>query len=154
MHNKLNIDAAYYDESNSEATGAILRDFEGNFVDASVKYIPHVSSAPMAEAYAMEEGLALAASVGCNRIVAESDSSEVVQACKGEEVWLNDSSAIYADCINLVATGTVSFNHIVKEANKVAHELPRVCFLNKGSCNWVDEPLVYLGQAFEQCNMC
>jgi hypothetical protein len=45
----------------------------------------------MAEAYAMMEGLLLATSMGYNRIMVESNSTEVVQVCLVEDVWLNES---------------------------------------------------------------
>jgi hypothetical protein len=32
----------------------------------------------------------------------------------------------------------VSFKHCPMEANEVAHEVARVCFASKISCNWVD----------------
>ena len=36
--------------------------------------------------------------------------------------------------------GIVSFKHCPREENDVAHELARSCFIDKISCNWVDEP--------------
>ena len=48
---------------------------------------------------------------------------------------------LIADCIDLMALiGSVSFKHCPREANEVAHELARSCFIDKISCNWVDEP--------------
>jgi hypothetical protein len=38
------------------------------------------------------------------------------------------------------SVGIVSFSHVKREANKVAHVLAKECFLNNLSCNWVDEP--------------
>jgi ribonuclease HI len=104
-----------------------------------------MASASMAEAAALKEGLLLAISVGCNAIVAESDSLETIEACTGEQVWWNDSSAVYAaDCVDLASTiGSVSFKHIPSEANKVADDLAKFSYLNKESCNWVDEPRAF-----------
>jgi hypothetical protein len=96
-HIKLNVDAAYYEKTKSRAPGAILRDSHGSFVVASVKYIPYVLSAAMAEAYAIKESLF---------------PTEVVHACLGEDAWLNESSAFYAYCIDLVASiGSVSLSY-------------------------------------------
>jgi hypothetical protein len=106
-----------------------------------MKYIPHVVSASMAEAIAMKEGLCLAQRMGCNNLLAESDSTDIIEACSGEEAWWSESSAIFADCIDQVASiGTVSFAHCPREANKVAPGLAQECFSSKVSCNWVDEP--------------
>lgn len=119
----------------------MLRDFQGRFVADTTTYIPNVTSAAAADAVAMKEGLALANRFGCNDVVAESDSLEVIEACSGQEAWWGDSSAVFADCVDLAAQiGRVSFNHCRREANEVAHELARLCFVDIRSCNWVDEP--------------
>jgi ribonuclease HI len=80
---KLNVDASYHADIGTGAVGAILRDYQGNFIAASIKFIPHVSSASSAEAIVMKEGLALAIQMGCNNVQAESDSLEVFEACSG-----------------------------------------------------------------------
>jgi hypothetical protein len=86
----------------------------------------------MAESYAMKKGLALAMRMRCNRIVAESDSMEVVGACTGNEAWWSEPSAFYADCVDMAANiGEVSFCHVLREVNKVAHELAKDCFFGK-----------------------
>jgi ribonuclease HI len=77
------MNATFHDDLKAGATGAVLRNYKREFIVASTTYIPHVPSAIMAESYAMKEGLALAIRLGCNHIVAESDSTEVVEACNG-----------------------------------------------------------------------
>jgi hypothetical protein len=95
----------------------------------------------MAEAIAMKEGLALALRLGCNSVHAESDSSETIDACNGSESCWSEPTAIYADCIDLsTSIGSVSDSHISREANKAAHKLTRVGFLDKYNCNRDDEP--------------
>jgi hypothetical protein len=94
----------------------------------------------MAEAVAIKDGLELAYSIGCNRIVAESDSMETIEACTDESCWWNEYAAIYADCIDISSTiGSVSFSHCPREASEVAHEIAKFSILNNLSCNWVDE---------------
>jgi ribonuclease HI len=87
----------------------------------------------MAEAHAMKDGLALAATIGCNNIIAESDSTDVIQACNG------------ADCVDMaVSVGSVTFSHIARDANQVVHTLARESFIHNLSCTWVDEPPSFL----------
>jgi hypothetical protein len=101
--------------------------------------------ATMAEAEAMKEGLALANRIGCNVTIEESDSSETIEACQGEEVWWSEPAAIYADCIDLASSiGNVIFKFCLREANKTAHKLAKFGFLSKNSCNWDDEPPNFL----------
>jgi hypothetical protein len=46
----------------------------------------------MAEAIAMKEGIILANRLGCNSVIAESDSIETIDACKGGETWWTQSA--------------------------------------------------------------
>ena len=104
-------------------------------------YIPHVSTVMMAEAIAMKEGLALANRLGYNVVEAESDSTDVIEACKGGEIWWNEAAAIFADCVDYATSiGTVFFKHCPRETTEVAHTIARHSFNHKISCNWVDEP--------------
>ena len=138
---KLNVDASFLADICAGSAGAVLRDYHGNFIAGSCVFLPHVSTAEMAEALAMREGLSLANSVGCSAIIAEYDSMETIEACSGDEIWWNDSAAIFADCIDLVsAIGVVTFKHCPREANQVAHELARTSFCNNSTCRWLDDP--------------
>jgi hypothetical protein len=81
----LNLDAFFHEDSCSGATGA-----------ASTKYLPHVSTVAMAaEALAMREGLYLVNRMGCNNVIAESNSTEIAEACLGEQMWWSGSSYIH-----------------------------------------------------------
>jgi ribonuclease HI len=139
---KLNVDTSYHEDVGVGAVGVVIRDYESKFIAASTKFIPHVPSAIAAtETLAMKEGLMLAVLLGCNNVQAESDSTDVIEACSGEEAWWNDSAATYVNCLDMAITiGTITFTHCLREANKVAHSLARFSFSNKSDCIWVDEP--------------
>jgi ribonuclease HI len=142
---KVNVDAAFFEDSRSGAVGAVLRDYQGQFIAASCKFIPHLTSAMMAEAMAMKEGLSLANSKGCSSVIAEGDSMETIQACTGSDVWWTKPAAIYADCVDLATQiGQVSFNHCQWEANMCAHVIARKSFNSISSCIWDDDPPRFL----------
>jgi hypothetical protein len=68
-----------------------------------------------------------------------------VEACTEDEAWWGESSAIFADCVDLASLiDKVSFKHCLREVNEVAHDIARFCFSSKASCNWVDEPPSFL----------
>jgi hypothetical protein len=100
---KINVDASFYADLHAGSIGAIARDYQGSFIAAKAVYLPHVASLAMAEAIAMREGLSLATSLGCNNIIAESDSMETIQACMGEHSWWNESAEFFADCVDLAS---------------------------------------------------
>jgi ribonuclease HI len=132
---KTNAYTLFHEESCSSSAGAIIRDCEGKFVAASGIIIPHVSSVDMAEAMAMRAGLELANILGFNRVIAESDSVETVEACNGSDRWWSESSAIVADCVDFASSiGNVTYQFCPREANKVADDITWFCFQNKITC--------------------
>jgi ribonuclease HI len=142
---KLNVDASFVLEEKLGATGAVLRDFMGTFVHAKCELLPHVQTAAMAEAMALREGLKMVEEMGCHHVMVESDSAETIQALTGENRWWNESSAIFADCIDIASNiGEVQFIFCPRDANQVAHEIAKYSFQHKIACNWDDEPPSFL----------
>jgi ribonuclease HI len=142
---KVNVDGSFHSDVHAGAVGAVIHDHNGGFLAASSSFISDLSSAGAAEALAMREGLALAHRLGFNKVIMESDSVECVEACTGNEAWWGESSAIFADCVDISSfIDDVSFKHCPREANEAAHEVSRVCFDSKNSCNWIDNPPSFL----------
>jgi ribonuclease HI len=138
---KVNVDGSFHQDTHAGSVAAVIRDSKGNFLAASTTFLPSVALAAMAEAMAMREGLALANRLGCNNVIMESDSTETVEAFSGEDVWWGDSSAIFADCVDLASLiDKISFKFSPREANGVAHELARNSYETNSTCNWADEP--------------
>jgi hypothetical protein len=46
---KLNVDAFFIGDERAGGTEAVFKDYQGNFIAASYKYLPHVASFEMAE---------------------------------------------------------------------------------------------------------
>jgi hypothetical protein len=88
----------------SGAVGAVIRDYQGHFIAASCKLLPHVAFIAMAEAIAMKEGLMLVNSGGFDYVIAKSDSTEKIEECSGAERWWTEPAAVYADCVDYATT--------------------------------------------------
>jgi hypothetical protein len=72
----------------------------------------------LVEAIAMREDLSLATSLRCNNVIAESDSTETIHACTGEQSWWNESTAIFDDCIDLASQiDKANFKFCPRKAN-------------------------------------
>jgi hypothetical protein len=56
----VNVDAAFNENSGCGSVGSIIRDCSGGVLAAAHSFVPHLVDAPMAEAYALKEGLMLA----------------------------------------------------------------------------------------------
>jgi ribonuclease HI len=150
---KVNVDGSFSQASHAGAPGAVMRGYNGNFMAASTVYFPNITSANVAEAMAMKEGLALASRLGVNDVIMESDLLEIVDACSGADEWWGDAPAIFVDCMDLAAgIGKVAFKHCQREANEVAHLLARNSFTEQNNCNWVDEPPLHSRETHLRCN--
>jgi hypothetical protein len=88
---------------------------------------------------AMQYGLELADLHGYQKVQAESDNTEVISLCSGNDRKRGPSTAIYANCFSMMGRfGKVEFAHYQREANQVAHEIAKECFRFQNSCNWID----------------
>jgi hypothetical protein len=70
-----NVDASYHADAFAWFTRVVLRDYQGNFIEDCIAYLPHVASPSMDETLAMREGVTLSILMGCNIVIAESNST-------------------------------------------------------------------------------
>ena len=94
----VNTDAAYGEDRGCGSTGVIIRDHSGGMLAAANRYISHVVDAPMAEAFALMDGLMLAQHIGGNRIIIQSDCMEVVEIMSCGGFTANSAAAVYDEC--------------------------------------------------------
>ena len=71
-------------------------------VIASSNFISHVGDVPMAEAYALKEGLMLAQHAGCNRMIVQSDCMEVVDIMGDGGFIANSAAAMQYNLIRIL----------------------------------------------------
>jgi len=69
----------------------------------------------------------------------------VVETMKEGGFSATSAAPIYDDCYNMWRDFVdVSIEHCHRDANRVAHEIARRCFISRQSCIWVDEPPSFL----------
>ena len=107
----------------------------------SNSFVPHLVDAPMAEAFALKEGLMLAQYVDCNRLIVQSDCMEVVETMRNGGFLANSTAAVYDDC-SIIWSGfeDITIEHCDRESNQAAHVLARQAMQTKENCIWDDEP--------------
>jgi len=94
---KVNVDACFDVNTLQEMVRAVIRDNHGKFIAATNEKIDLCFDSFTAEAVAVRFGMNLAHTVGCIKIVANSDSLEVVVALiNGYSSSV--ASAIFDDC--------------------------------------------------------
>jgi hypothetical protein len=100
----VNVDAAFDEDEGCGSVGVVIRDSTGGVLAAAHRFVPHLVDAPMAEAYAMKEGLMLAQHIGCNRLIIQSDYMEVVDTMKDGGFTANSAATLYDEC-NIIWSG-------------------------------------------------
>ena len=107
--------------------------------------LTHLHDATTAEAIALQRGLELLEDLGCQLVIVESDSLEIIQACNGViEIW-SPYSAILTDCFQkALCIGVVSFMHCPRYANRLTRNLARHSFDSNSIFVWDgDHPVCY-----------
>jgi ribonuclease HI len=137
---KLNIDASFR-ENGRGSSGAVLRNDRGEAIAGYAGPLNHVFNAATAEALALLKGLEFLEQLGVSSVNIESDSLELIQACKSEiEIW-SPYTAVLADCfLKAHSFKDISFEHCRREANQVAHQLAKFSFESNSVVSWDDAP--------------
>jgi ribonuclease HI len=139
------VDAAFDPDSGKGATGAIIRDFGGNFIAACCDYTDYAIDAAAMEALALFAGLQLAEQFGAHSLLVESDSMEVVEAVENPSEYRGTGAVIIDDCRQLlVALGMATIQHCPREANEAAHSLARHGTTQGVKEFWFDDPPPFL----------
>jgi ribonuclease HI len=111
----------------------------GKAVAGIVCPLGNMQSATSAEAMAILKGFEFLENLGCDAAYIESDSTEVIEACKGTIDIMGPYSAILADCFQKASSmDMVKFTHCRREANMVAHHLAKRAYGTKSSIHWRD----------------
>ena len=105
---KINVDGAYLRESNTGATGVVLRDNNGIFMAASARWMDSLGSALLAEAEAFRDGVRLIPQGTMEHILVETDSQELALLWKNRRTNRSEISAILEE-VEEIASNFFSF---------------------------------------------
>ncbi|KAM1017350.1 hypothetical protein ACFX13_047678 [Malus domestica] len=138
---KINVDASWFPLDGRVTLAAVLRDHDGHFV-AAHKHSIVVRSVVFAEAMAMFKGWELAAELGYQWVVAESDSLEVVSSFKRD--ISNGSWEVFLILDSILSLGTsfqgCPWSWVPRLANQSADHLASRKNLEMCDNTWVRRP--------------
>lgn len=127
---KLNIDASFTEKRKIAHAGIVARNEKGQIVAGLAKIFP-ATSPLMAEALSFREPLTFAGSMGMTRIIVESDSLELVQACRNKIVR-GEVFNIVKDIVFLKTQFQHSaFTWVSRVGNGVAHQVAHLACRNQ-----------------------
>ena len=109
---------------------------KGLLVAGSSRKLP-CSSSGLAEALAIREGLLLAGSCFCEKIILESDNLELIEACRSG-TFLTDEAVVIEDTLELKKNfSDCALVWAPREANRPADHVAKLALAGSLPDNWV-----------------
>lgn len=129
---KVNVDASVFSQAENFKIGMVIRDHNGEFVEAKILSLSCPSTVLEAESIGVKEALAWVMQRGDSNVVLETDSLLTVKAILSNKKYLLEVGHVIEHCRMLVnVVPGFSVNHVRKQGNKVAHSLARIpCVTN------------------------
>jgi ribonuclease HI len=151
---KINTDASFMDDTLSGSTGLVIRNHQGNLVYAQAIWYEHAASARSVEALAIRDAIRLATDKSYNQIIVESDSTEAVNMCAGDEQVRSELLPIFQEIRELKRAFTsCSISFIGREANQAAHLCAKKARSDRRRCLWINfNPSFLASTLISDCN--
>lgn len=151
---KINVDASFTEAIHEGATGAGVRDHNGQLIIAQALWYSHTSSAFSLEAIAIRDGARLACDMGLQHVIIESDAQAVVQLWKNQGGGRSEIAGILQeidDISKVFQSFTVSF--IGRGANELAHLCAARVSSDRRRCLWINYIPFFLASCLQNvCN--
>ena len=143
---KINYDGALCSNTNKSGIGVVIRNGDDLVIASLAQSLNQAFKVVEIEALAASCALKLAADISLDNVIVEGDSLVVTQALKSKVVGLAAYGLLIRDAFSLAGNfSKVSYSHIKREGNKVAHGLAKLA-VNLAECViWMEEvpPSIY-----------
>ena len=128
---KINFDGAIFSTHSSAGLGVIIRDHAGLVLAALSQSIPLPTLVETVEVMAGRRALLFAKELGFERVLVEGDSEGVIKAIKEKSLLSSGWGHLLKDIHALsLSFSCISFLHVKRLGNRVAHSLARRSFCN------------------------
>ncbi|XP_042962749.1 uncharacterized protein LOC122297028 [Carya illinoinensis] len=123
---KMNVDGATFGEIDKAGIGLVLRDHEGNVLMTCSKIEHAVANSEFIEATAVLRGLQFGLQWGINKLVMESDCLFLINVLNSSSECLSDFAYVIDEIRRIRSYfHEISFVHVCRQGNNVAHGLAR-----------------------------
>ena len=124
---KVNYDGAVFSESNKLGLGVTIRNNNGQVIASLSQQLNQAYKPIEVEVMAAIRGLEFAAKLDWDRVVVKGDSSIVMNGLKTKEPGLSSFGWLISDaCVSKNLFSELSYSHVKREGNKVAHYLVKL----------------------------
>ncbi|MBA0826707.1 hypothetical protein Goarm_011532 [Gossypium armourianum] len=137
---KLNFDAAYKAQSNKSCSGFIIRNEKGKVMGSGITLHSNILDVGLAEAVACYQGPLFANETGFVKVEVEGDARVVIEKINQEENGRADLDSVIADIKAFERFfHQISFKHVRREANRVAHLIAREGYSRSENTFWMED---------------
>ena len=137
---KINYDGALSIADNKSGIGIVVWDCHGEVIASLIQQLDQAYQPVEVEAMAASKAVEFGSELGLHRAIIEGDSEVVVKALTCKEFGL----APYAHLINDVSLffglySQLSYSHVKRNSNKVAHSLAKLALTSKSCLVWMED---------------
>lgn len=149
---KLNVDAAFFEDSCQMGFGFVLRNDQGSFVAARSMTIDGCLETDVGEAMGFLEALSWIKRLNIGNVEIEGDARVVVDAIKGSDTCITSFGDIILACRSVLAQlDNVFVSFVRRNANSLAHATAKVSRNFESPSCWVDPPPFVVGLPADIC---
>ncbi|XP_023901011.2 uncharacterized protein LOC112012867 [Quercus suber] len=137
---KINYDGAISNAENKAGIGVVVRDCNGEVLASLIQQLEQAYQPVEVEAIAACRAVEFGSEIGVDCAIVEGDSEVLVKALRN-----NDNGLIhFAPLINDISLfsglfSELSYSHIRRDDNKVAHSLARLAVMTPGCTVWMED---------------
>ena len=136
---KINSDAAMFDDG-KVGIGGVVRDAEGDVLMATCVVMEGGGEVDIAEGLAARHSLQVALDAGFRCVILESDNLKLISHLISGKEENNSFGFIISDILWLCMSFlSISFSHVCREGNRVAHKLAHISKNFNGMRVWLEE---------------
>ena len=134
----ITVDVAVDTRAGKIGTRCVIRDYRGWVIALKIGVKNYSFSPTLAEAFAISGGLRLAADLGLERVVVQSDCREVVLAVKNDNILSTELGTILDDIkVRRNAFSSFSISFLPRSCNVVAHNMARYALGFTSNSRWL-----------------
>ena len=147
---KINFDGAMFKEEDRAGIGVIIRDSQGLVLASMSQVIPLHLTVVELETLAATKALEFASDLSLGKVILEGDFETVINSLNDNSPLLAPFSLLIQDIKNYANLfQCISFLHIRREGNNVAHNLARHAHHVTGSSVWMEDVSLHIFATYQ-----